>query len=92
MKLLETKQIRIGDKEYPAKMSMRAMINFEELSGHSISTVSSLSDITILCFCTIKAGGTEMTYEEFMNLIDDKPEILEAFSEAWMEKTDAKKK
>jgi hypothetical protein len=91
MKLLQEKTVKIGDTEYPIKMSTRAMINYEALSGHSISTIQSLSDITILFYCTVKAGGSELTYEGFMDLIDDKPESLTAFSDLMIEPTEKKK-
>jgi hypothetical protein len=90
MKLLQIKDIKIGDQDYPIKMSTRAMINFEEISGHSIATIQTLSDITILFYCTIKAGGATMTYEQFMDMIDDKPESIKAFSDAMIEPTEKK--
>lgn len=90
MKLLETKTTKIGDKDYPIKMSLRAMIEFEQLSGHSISQVETLQDITIIFYCTVKAGGSNLTYEQFMDMIDDKPEALKAFSDIMIEKSEKK--
>jgi hypothetical protein len=90
MKLLETKIIKIGEQDYPVKLTMRAMIEFERLSGHSISIVKSIEDITILFYCTVKAGGANMTYEQFMDLIDDKPDSLGMFSDTMIEKTEKK--
>lgn len=90
MKLLKEKIIRIGDKEYPLKMSIRSMIEFEEMSGHSITSLGTLRDVTILFYCTIKAGGADMTYEEFMNVIDEKPDILNEFSQLVIEPSEKK--
>jgi hypothetical protein len=90
MKLLPTKTIKIGDTEYPIKMSIRSMIDFETISGHSVSTIETLSDITIMFFCTMKAGGFTNSYDEFMDLIDDKPEALKSFSDLMIEKTEKK--
>lgn len=92
MKLLETKTIKIGETDYPVKMSLRAMIEFEQISGHSISIIESLQDITIIFYCTVKAGGAAITYEQFMDLIDDKPEALKAFSDVMIEKSEKKPK
>lgn len=80
MKLLKEKIIKIAEKEYPLKLSIRSMIEFEEMSGHSITSLETLRDITILFFCSIKAGGASFTYEEFMDVIDDNPDILNDFS------------
>jgi hypothetical protein len=91
MKLLQAKIIRIGDKDYPIKMSIRAMIEFEQLSGHSISSVETLQDITIVFYCTVKAGGSDLTYEQFMDLIDDKPDALKSFNDLMIEKSEKKR-
>mgnify|MGYP001279711435 CR=1 FL=1 len=92
MKLLETKTIKIGEKEYALKMSIRAMIEYEQISGHPISTIETLSDITIIFYCTIKAGGLNVTYDQFMDMIDDKPEALKAFTDTMIEKVEKKPK
>ena len=70
MKLLKDKSVKIGEKEYPIRMSVRSMINFEELAGHSIATINTLSDISILFYCTVVAAGEKLTYEQFMDMID----------------------
>lgn len=90
MKLLKSKNIKIGDKEYPVKISIRAMIEFENLSGHSISKVETLQDIIFIFYCAVKAGGSDMTYDQFMDLIDDKPEALGVFTDAMIEKREKK--
>jgi hypothetical protein len=92
MKLLDNKLIKIGDKDYLLKMSIRAMIEYEQLSGHSISIIESLKDITTIFYCTFKAGGNNMSYDEFMDLIDDKPESIKAFSDSMIEKVEKKSK
>jgi len=80
MKLLEEKKIKISGTEYPLRMSYRAMIEFETISGHSISTLESIKDVTILFYCTLRAGGSDMTYEQFMDLIDNQLGIVNEFS------------
>jgi hypothetical protein len=80
MKLLEAKNVKIGETEYPVKMSVRAMISYESLSGHSITKVESVEDVTKLFYCTIKAGGSELSYEQFLDLLDDNPGAIAEFS------------
>ena len=91
MKLLKEKIVKIDGLDYPVKMSARAMINYEELSGKSISNIQTLKDITILFYCTVKAGGSDMNYEQFMDLIDEKPEALTDFSNLMIEPVEKKK-
>lgn len=92
MELLETKLIKIGDKEYPIKMTLRSMINFQKHTGKSIDDMSTLEDVTIYFYYTFKAGGSEMTYDEFMDMIDDKPESIAAFTAALTIKAEKKQK
>lgn len=91
MKLLEEKIIKIGETDYPLKMSIRSMIEFERLSGHSISEISTLEDMVQIFFCTVKAGGANLSFDQFMDLIDDKPEAIEAFKNAMLETGEKKK-
>lgn len=72
-------------------MSIRAMIDFENMTGRSIFKVQdTLSDVSVLLFCTLKAAGMDLPYEAFMDLIDDKPEVLTQFSEIVSEGTEKK--
>jgi hypothetical protein len=41
-------------------------------------------------FCAIRAGGAELSYDEFLNLIDDQPEILKVFSGTILEQEEKK--
>lgn len=92
MKLLEEKIVKIGDKEFLLKMSIRAMIEFEKLSGHSISEIVTLEDIVQIFYCTVKAGGANISYDEFMDLIDDSPESISDFKDVMLEPGEKKKR
>jgi hypothetical protein len=82
MKLLEKKFIKIGNKKYPILKSVRAFIMFNELSGHDISqTNETIQDIIYFFYCCFYAGGTHITYEEFLDLIDNQPELISEFVE-----------
>lgn len=91
MKLLQTKTIRIGDKDYTIKLSIRAMLEFENLTGHSISDFKeTVQEMIYIFFCAVKAGGSGLSYDEFLNLIDDEPEILKVFSDVIIDKDEKK--
>jgi hypothetical protein len=92
MNLLEEKTIQIGGKDYKIVMSIRAMMNFEKLSNHSIDQIRTIEDTVMLFYCTVKAGGADLTYDQFLDLIDDKPEAIKAFTETMIEKTEKKLK
>ena len=80
MKLLEDKKIKIGDREFTAKMGMRTMINFEKLSGHSIDSIETLEDAIMLFYASVKRS-TELTYDEFLDLIDDDMDAVNDFTQ-----------
>ena len=77
MKLLETKSIKCGDKAFPIKITNRAMIEFEALSGGSITSLEGTQKLLQFFYCIAKAGarseGKEFTYtyDEFMDVVDD---------------------
>ena len=79
MKLLETKIIKIGDKEYPTKLTARAMIGYETLTGHPITVLKTIEDRTYLFYVCLKAGGTDITYDAFLDLIDNCPAVIGEF-------------
>lgn len=91
MKLLTTKKITIGDKEYSLRMSVRVMINYEELTGHPASEMVTLKDVVAMFYCTLKAGGTDITYDQFLDLIDDEPGAIKSFKDLMVEPVEKKK-
>ena len=66
------------------------MINFQKHANKPIDNMSTLEDITIYFYYTMKAGGYDKTYEDFMDLIDDKPESITAFTKAMTIKEEKK--
>ena len=89
MRLLNTETISIGDKEYPVKMSVRAMIEIGNLTSENMPA---FQKAVIMFFCAIKAGGLKITYEEFLNLIDDHMESVTDFSNACLVESEKKTK
>jgi hypothetical protein len=90
MKLLETKIIKIGETDYPCKLSVRASITFEEITGRDISQMSSLADFVAAFYGAVKACGSKLTYDEFLDLLDNYPESLIEFKNTFTEPTEKK--
>jgi hypothetical protein len=80
MKLLEDRKIKIGEREFTVKMSMRAMLAFEKMSGHSVDSIRTLEDANMLFCAAIIGGGTKITFEEYLDIIDENIEALKEFS------------
>lgn len=77
MKLLNTQSVQVGEMSFPIKLTNRAMIEYENLSGANLSKLSNTEDIIQLFYCTAKAGAKSLgiefnhTYDEFLDLIDE---------------------
>lgn len=69
---LEVKNIFIRGSKYDIKKSPRAYLKFEELSQHSISDFdSSTKDSLHFLYSCLWGGGLRISYDEFLDLIDD---------------------
>ena len=77
MKLLTSKNVKVGDIDFPIKITNRSMIEYEALSGGSIVSFQGTEKLIMFFYCTAKAGaksaGTEFnyTFEQFLDVIDD---------------------
>jgi len=77
MQLLNTQTVKIGELEFPIKITNRAMIEYESISGHSISNMSNTQELIQFFYCTDKAGAKSTntqftyTYDEFLDVIDE---------------------
>lgn len=77
MKLLNTQSVKVGEMTFPVKLTNRAMIEYENLSGANLSKLNNTEDIIQLFYCTAKAGAKSIgiafnhSYEDFLDLIDD---------------------
>lgn len=69
---IEQKLITIGSQDYPIKKSARAYLKFEEISGHSIDSYDgSTKDAFSFLYSCLWGGGSRISYDEFLDLIDD---------------------
>jgi hypothetical protein len=89
MKLAEVKYINVGEMRFPIKLTNRAMIEYENLTGESIVSFKGSERLSKLFFCTAKAGakaeGIPFTYnyETFLDAIDDfYLDVLQNFTKA----------
>ena len=81
-------KVIINDKELTLKSSFRAMVAYEQITDHIFSP-STVTDILVYFYCCIissKEYDGTMTFDEFMDYLDDNPSILQEFSE-WMTET-----
>lgn len=63
--------IKIGDKEYKLKYSIRALFLYERITSKSFEMLS-LEDNVIFFYCILLAQNPDfMTFEEFCDKIDD---------------------
>jgi len=75
---VKSKELKLGDQEFIFRLNFRAMIEFEKMSGKSISNMDyeSMIDNSMLLYCGIVAGmsfekkSLKIKYEEFVDLID----------------------
>lgn len=98
MKLLETKSVQVGAYNFPIRITNRSIIEFESM-GHKLTDINSTEDIIKFFYCTAKAGakheGTSfnLTYEEFLDMIDDYyQDVVINFTAAISQPNDLKKK
>ena len=81
-------KVIINDKELTLKSSFRAMVAYEQITDHIFSP-STVTDILVYFYCCIissKEYDGTMTFDEFMDYLDENPTILQEFSE-WMTET-----
>lgn len=88
LKLLETKYVLVGGAKIPVKLTFRAMIDYEKITGESVQFAIGTEKITVLFFCAAKAGARSVgkefdyDYEKFLDYIDENPESLMSFYES----------
>jgi len=77
MQLLDVKEIKAGDVTLYIRLSMRAMIEYENLSGGTINEMNTTEKTIQFLFCTAKAGAKAKgidfpyTYDNFIDMLDE---------------------
>ena len=77
-------KIVIKGEELELKYSFRALIIYENIMNKSFEG-RGITEILTFMYCVILGSqkGLEFTYDEFLDLIDEKPGIIKDFSE-WL--------
>lgn len=74
--------MKINDIDYNIKFNLRSMLLFEQITG-KIFEIKTLTDEYILFYACILANNkdTNMTFDGFLNHVDEHPELFIEFSE-----------
>lgn len=90
---MEKIKITINEQEYIIKQSFRALMLFEEMTNKTVNQMNeSVADILKLFYCILKGNNLEVwkfTFDEFLNLIDEQPEVFTQFTEYLQEQAKA---
>lgn len=80
-------KITIYNKEINLRYSFRAMMIYEKITGTSFNP-KGITEIMIYFYSTILASDKDiaLTFEDFMNWIDENPTVLNDFS-SWLTST-----
>lgn len=77
-------EITIKDKTITLKRTFRSLIAFESATGHAFNPTT-ITESIMYFYCVIIASDTtlEITYDEFMDWLDENPVKLNEFTE-WL--------
>jgi hypothetical protein len=102
MRFLKNHKVRIGKHSFYVRITNRAIIEYEELSGDKTMNFESTGNMLKFFYCTAKAGALSekqkfnYSYSQFLDLIDNYfSETMTAFNEVMSEESegqDEKKK
>lgn len=74
--------LRINDRDVKLKYTFRTFILYENIQGKSF-TPTSTTEILVFLYCCILASDKDLifTFDEFLDMIDENPQIIVDFSE-----------
>ena len=77
-------KITLKNKEIELKYSFRSMMIYEKITGGSFNP-KGITEILIYLYSSILASdkNIDLTFEEFMDWIDDNPQVITEFS-TWL--------
>lgn len=75
-------KVIVKEKEYELKYSFKALLLFEEITGQSFQPKTT-KDFLIFFYSIILSvsGLDDYSWEEFINMIDEEPWLINEFSE-----------
>lgn len=78
-------KVTIKEKEITLKSSFRALIAYEQITNHTFNP-STITDMILYFYCVIissKEFDEPMTFDEFMDYLDEHQELLTDFT-TWL--------
>lgn len=69
--------ITINNTTVEIKQTLRSLLLFENIAGHSYNA-KGINDIILFVYCVIVASGKlyDLTYDEYLDWADENPETL----------------
>jgi DNA repair ATPase RecN len=70
-------KITINDKEIELKQTIRSLLMFENIQGHSY-TPKSLNDVLLYLYCVVVASSKDysFSYDDWIDWVDEHPDEL----------------
>lgn len=78
-------ELTINDKSYKLKYGFKALMMYERIVGGAFDP-KTLGDIITFFFCCTLAGGADISYEAFIEALDEDPDLVTEFS-LWLKET-----
>lgn len=77
-------KITIKDKEIELKQSIRSLMLYENIEGKTFNPTTTTDFVTYM-YCVVVASSKDysITFEEFLDAIDENPDYLKEFTE-WL--------
>lgn len=85
--------ITINEKEITLKKSFRSVIMYEAAMGKSFNP-QTISETIMYFFCVVLASDqdAEITFDEFLNWLDDNPTAIKEFTDWLMKQSEIESK
>ena len=82
-------KIKFGDQEFELKYTLRAFMFFEQLMNKPFN-VETLTDTYVLLYCFLLASNKpfDITFEQFMDMLDDNHLAVRDFNVWFKEQTE----
>jgi hypothetical protein len=83
---MRTFEVKLIDKTYKIKPSVRSMLEYEKMTGKSSFHFEGLEAMITFLFCSLKANNRKgenlftLDYEDFIDILDEHPEALTTFT------------
>lgn len=78
-------KVKIGRKNVELKWKLRSLLMYENITDESFSP-KTLQDLITYLYCVVvsSSGDYDLTYDKFIEEIDDQPTIIAEFKD-WLE-------